>query len=151
MMEIEVSLPLDEGYLRRECPTCERQFKWHHGPVDEAEHDGQEHHEYFCPYCGRGAGPDEWHTGEQVEFYLSAAAGPAIQEVSDALADAFRGSNKMTYKPGSIDHDHPAALHEPADMVIVEPPCHPKEPLKIDEHWTEAVHCLLCGAQFALG
>ncbi len=28
---LEISMPLDsDGFLRRECPTCEREFKWLH-------------------------------------------------------------------------------------------------------------------------
>jgi hypothetical protein len=30
-VSIPMSLPLDgDGFLRRECPKCERQFKWLH-------------------------------------------------------------------------------------------------------------------------
>ena len=33
---MEVSFPLDsDGFIRRECPHCEREFKWHHGPANE--------------------------------------------------------------------------------------------------------------------
>lgn len=32
-MSVSMSLPLDEDrFLRRECPNCERQFKWWHTP-----------------------------------------------------------------------------------------------------------------------
>jgi hypothetical protein len=35
-MSVSMSLPLDEdGFLRRECPTCERQFRWWHTPDEE--------------------------------------------------------------------------------------------------------------------
>lgn len=44
----------------------------------------------------------------------------------------------------------PVPLEERADMVIIEPPCHPYEPFKIAERWTDPVHCLLCGQQFVL-
>ena len=37
-------------------------------------------------------------------------------------------------------------LVEPNDMRRrVDPPCHPKEPLKVLEDWTEAVHYIVCG------
>jgi hypothetical protein len=48
-----VSLPLDEdGCLRRECPVCERQFKWWPTPdhkVDAEEMRG-EIEAYICPH-----------------------------------------------------------------------------------------------------
>ena len=34
MSSFSVPLPLDsDGFLRRECPHCVQQFKWHHGPT----------------------------------------------------------------------------------------------------------------------
>lgn len=40
--EIKVSVPIPrdaDGFIRRECPHCIRQFKWHDGPAnEEAEH-----------------------------------------------------------------------------------------------------------------
>lgn len=149
-MEIPISLPLDNGFLRRECPSCERQFKWHHGPTASAPPDAPSPAEYTCPYCGSTAPTDEWHTAEQAEYIREAATGPALQTVSDAMADAFRGSKHITYKPGRVEHHHPIDLDEPADMVIVESPCHPYEPVKVDESWDRPLHCLLCGAQFTL-
>ncbi len=150
-MEIPITLPLDGGFLRRECRTCERQFKWHHGPTNDAPEDAPNPSEYTCPYCGATAPPEEWLTAEQVEFVREVATGPALQAMSDEMGRAFRGSKHITYKPGRIDHQHPTELHEPSDMVIVEPPCHPYEPLKVDESWTGPLHCLLCGAQFSIG
>ncbi len=35
-MSFPIELPLDDdGYLRRQCPTCERLFKWHYGPTPQ--------------------------------------------------------------------------------------------------------------------
>ena len=64
-VQISVPLPLDvDGFLRRECPTCERELKWR--PTPEGEEpipmpDGG----YFCPYCGVQASPDAWLTEAQ--------------------------------------------------------------------------------------
>ena len=34
---IEMSLPLDsDGFLRRQCPACEREFKWLHAESEGA-------------------------------------------------------------------------------------------------------------------
>ncbi len=54
---LSMSLPLDgDGFLRRECPTCEREFKWlpspQHGEGDAAAASDEPAPErYFCPYC----------------------------------------------------------------------------------------------------
>jgi hypothetical protein len=44
----------------------------------------------------------------------------------------------------------PAPLLEPDDMIAVEPPCHPEEPIKVGEQWGEELHCLICGRIFVL-
>ena len=33
-MSLSIELPLDSGFLRRECPNCQLEFKWHHGPTE---------------------------------------------------------------------------------------------------------------------
>jgi hypothetical protein len=58
----------------------------------------------------------------------------------------------ITFKPNanfSLDAEPPDPLHEPDDMVIVEPPCHPNDPLKVPEAATDLVYCLICGTEFA--
>jgi hypothetical protein len=43
----------------------------------------------------------------------------------------------------------PRAMHELNDMIILAPPCHPWEPVKVPEEATARVHCLICGEPFA--
>lgn len=58
--EFTLSFPLDEdGFFRRACPTCSREFKWSHSEGDDSHVQPME---YFCPYCGVAAEPDEWQT-----------------------------------------------------------------------------------------
>jgi hypothetical protein len=61
-----LSLPLDEdGFPRRECPSCERELKWlvsDEGETEVAAPPGG----YFCPYCGIQADPGSWWTQEQL-------------------------------------------------------------------------------------
>ena len=149
-ISIPVSLPVDQdGFLRRECPTCEQQFKWYaHG---EGDSDAEIADQYFCPLCGAPSGVDTWWTPAQLEFAQS-SAGPALeQHVQGLIADAFEGIRGMDFKPDrnfSLDIPPPEPLTEHDDMVIVEPPCHPNEPVKVPETATDRVHCLLCGAAF---
>lgn len=150
-IRVPVSLPLDsDGFLRRECPTCEEEFKWfsHAEGDDDAEPASQ----YFCPLCGVPAGLDSWWTPAQLEYGFGSAGGAIDQAMKDALTDAFKGIKGMKFEPNasfSLDIETPDPLIEPDDMVIVEPPCHPNEPLKVPEASTERVFCLICGAQFA--
>lgn len=146
-IRIPVQLLLDnDGFLRRECPNCEREFKWFHHL--EGDPDGEHVDQYHCPRCGGAAGPDTWWTPDQLAYMRSAAA----PEIERAISDAFRGVKGLKVSPNrnfQLDIDNPGQLTEPDDMVIVEPPCHPNEPLKVPEEATSRVYCLVCGAPFA--
>jgi hypothetical protein len=146
-----IQLPLDrDGFLRRECPHCLEGFKWHHGPTADRPEGEVDPAVYYCPRCGATAGPDQWWTQEQLVFIHESAAGPAVREISDELEKAFRGVKGLTYKRGELDEpEPPTALHEPDDMIVVAPPCHPWEPVKVPEEAAARVHCLLCGEPFA--
>jgi len=147
---IPVSIPLDsDGFLRRECPTCEGQFKWFSHA--EGDPDAEPVDQYFCPLCGVAAGPGRWWTSQQRD-YAQGVAGPEIDRlVEDAVDDAFKGIKGLTYKPDrsfTLGIPTPEPLSEPDDMVIVEPPCHPNEPIKVPAEATARVRCLVCGSPF---
>ncbi len=150
-IRISVSFPLDsDGFLRRECPNCEREFKWFsHAEGDAAAAQATQ---YFCPLCGAAADLDEWNTSPQNAALLG-AAGPHLDRLfSDTVSDAFKGIKGIEFKSNSdftLGMPDTEPLHEPDDMVIVEPPCHPNEPLKIPEQDSASVHCLVCGSQFS--
>jgi hypothetical protein len=62
------------------------------------------------------------------------------------------GKKGITFKANpefSLDIPTPEPLVEPDDMVIVEPPCHQNEPLKVPEEATSRIYCLICGSAFA--
>lgn len=150
-IQVPFSVPLDsDGFLRRECPTCERQFKWF--SRDGGDPDAASVDQYFCPLCGASAGTDAWWTQGQLE-YAQGIAGPQIDQfVQDSMTEAFRGLKNIEFKPDrnfSLDSPTSEPLHEPDDMVIVEPPCHPSEPVKVPEESIDRIHCLICGEPYA--
>jgi hypothetical protein len=151
-IRIPVSLPLDsDGFLRRECPNCEREFKWFRH--NEGDPNAEPVAQYFCPLCGEPSGLDSWWTPAQLEYGYGSAGGAIDQVVKDAMSDLFKGMKGFTYKPNSsfsLDIETPDSLVEPDDMVMVESPCHPNEPLKVPEDATDRVHCLVCGTAFAV-
>lgn len=150
-IRVQVSLPLDDdGFLRRECPRCEREFKWfNHGDGDR---DAEVVDQYFCPLCGESSGPESWWTPSQLE-HAQGSAGPEIDQfLGEALSDAFRGVKGLTFTPNpnlSLEIPTPEPLSELNDMAIVEPPCHPNEPIKVPEEALARLHCLVCGEPFA--
>lgn len=151
-IEMTVTLPLDsDGFLRRECPHCERQFKWHDGPANEEAEQHEDPSAYYCPLCGEPAGLDSWWTREQLDYAEGSMKPVAMQALADEFAKSFRGMKGVTYKPGRLDEaDTPMPLTEPDDMVIVTSPCHAYEPVKVPDDRPDVLHCLVCGAQFAV-
>lgn len=147
-----ISLPLDEdGFLRRECPTCEREFMWfvsEEGAQAEVADEG-----YFCPYCGVQAPLDGWWTKSQ----LAQATGIAYEEVVRPAMEGFKRNVERSSSGGfvqaRVDLSHPDAepeLTEADNMRRVDFPCHSSEPLKVVQGWTRPLYCLICGTQSAI-
>ena len=148
--EFTLSFPLDDdGFFRRACPTCSGEFKWFHSEDDES---GIPPVEYFCPYCGFAAEPDEWQTEEQMRYIeeeaIARIVGPAVDELQDSSGAGGRSSGGLFEISLSVEmpeRRQAPPVFEPNDMRRVDFACHPKEPVKIDEVWTGEVHCLCCG------
>lgn len=165
---ISMNLPLDsDGFLRRECSSCERQFKWHpnqqqtmpddgDGPVaetlyedDAGSYPNPEH--YYCPYCSEPATPDAWWTKEQLEYGKALAAAEILGPQLRDLADSLKGMNSrgglinLSIDADMPDFSRPEPLTEPDDMFRMDFPCHPEEPVKIEEGWVGEVACSVCG------
>ena len=148
----EVEFPLDaDGFLRRECPSCEQVFKWHHGKTDDAPEDFEYPGNYWCPRCGQPAGPESWWTPEQLD-YLELVQNVAVH---DAVSEAMGGFSKprrnsairievtTSPRPGMPD-----PLVEPDDMDVIAPPCHAWEPVKVPEESEPPYFCLVCGTEY---
>lgn len=155
-MEVSVEVPLDaDGFVRRECPNCEREFKWFDGTTEETPADWEDPDSYFCPYCGNQAGGDEWWTPAQLEYAEQVALIYAEQAVEDELQGMARTISRQgglirLEVSGSGDWTLPPPLQEPNDMVAVASPCHPFEPVKVFEGLVDPLHCLICGAPFEI-
>jgi hypothetical protein len=152
MIERLLTFPLDEGFLRRECPNCLREFKWF-GAEAEGTPDEQPTPEvYYCPYCGQAAATGEWWTPEQLEIAQQTLAGLAHDHIAQTLGRAIRDNRDswISFELRGQRPPSPAPITEPSDMVIVASPCHPFEPVKIDEAWDQDLHCLVCGTLFQL-
>ena len=151
MTSISVSLPLDaDGFLRRECPHCEQEFKWHHGKTEEAPEDYVYPEVHWCPRCGKSATLNQWWTPAQLEYTRSAAMGPALDQLGQELKDAVRGSKFLKIELSNDRPEVPDPLVELDDMTMIAPPCHPWEPVKVPEDSASPHYCLLCGEPYAV-
>ena len=87
--------------------------------------------------------------------YAEEAATPTILEAMDAEVDkmfkAFKSRSIKVTRTGHLPTaEPPMPLTEPTDMVIVTSPCHAWEPIKVPEERSGRLHCLVCGAAFAV-
>ncbi|SRR6266545_2923871 len=150
----EIELPLDsQGFLRRECPICGREFKWHHGPTEGVPVDETPPESYYCPYCGEPSPADEWWTREQVEAIQQTALREAMPQLEHELREAVKPLNRSGFLKADVKGspvNPPSPLFEPDDMTAVASPCHPYEPVKISSVWPEPLHCLVCGARYVV-
>jgi hypothetical protein len=144
---VPLTLPLDaDGFLRRECPNCEREFKvFPSGDSEPVPADG-----YCCPYCGERAGNDSWFTRGQIRVIDSAINQNVIPsllgDLEDSLADLERTSGGLlSARIERSESLRPSRLTEPNDMKVVAFDCHPKEPIKVVDEWSGPVHCIVCG------
>jgi hypothetical protein len=161
-VQLSMSLPLDrDGFLRRECPTCEREFKWLPSPDDledgEAEggataQDAPPLEGYYCPYCVVTAPPDAWFTKAQVVVMHDIARRELIEPGLDHLEREIKRLNRSSGGFLAIEArlerdepEEPPPLEETDDMRRVDFTCHPDEPVKVLDDWDRPVHCLICG------
>lgn len=148
-VELSVSLPVDsDGFLRRECPHCEREFKWLPSEESEVPPPGG----YHCPYCGEQAGNDQWFTRGQLRVIEASfeedVLGPGLRDLQKAFGEAAAASGGvLEFKVGEEQPEptRPRRLTERNDMARIDFDCHPGEPVKVAEDWHEPVHCLVCG------
>ena len=152
-MEIAVTIPLDsDGFIRRECPACEQQFKWHSGPANEEAEDVQPPDAYYCPFCGVPAPLGSWWTKEQLDYARGVAMPEVERFAQDEIGKALRGLKSLGFTTTTHggSSDEPVPLTEPTDMEIVCSPCHAYEPIKVPLDAASEWHCLVCGSRFAV-
>jgi len=154
-----MSVPLDpEGFLRRECPTCERQFKWFVSQEAEAEAEAAaaaatvDDGGYFCPYCGVQAPTNAWWTKEQLQFAANKVerevVGPELDKYLRGLKDIERSSGgliEVTPGPVEVPEEAEPLIETADDMRRIDFKCHPDEPVKVVPEWLRDVYCLICG------
>ena len=150
-ISVPVSIQLDsDGFLRRQCPSCNGEFKWLSS--EDAESGDPAVDQYFCPLCGQPAPIDHWHTPAQIEYAERVAAPQVERMLANTMRDALESLKGIEFKANpdfSLEMPPPDPLVEPDDMVIVEPPCHPSEPIKVPEDSLRRIHCLVCGSMFS--
>jgi hypothetical protein len=176
-IQFNVSFPLDDdGFLRRECPLCNREFKVkpttaelqsdtertaHALLAQEAESnpdaEGEEDSgpsERWCPYCGQQAPASSWWTQQQVAYLNVFARNVMARLVNEHFIRPMKrqfggqrgGLVSIEFKGNEMDEQDPWISPEPNDMTRFALPCCERE-LKIENTSEIAIHCFFCGFQ----
>jgi hypothetical protein len=145
-----MAIPVDsDGFLRRECPTCEREFKWFPAAENDEGAADVPAGGYFCPYCGVQAPSDAWFTQAQLALSRSIVevrvVEPMLDKFAGDIARSFRSAGMTTRSAPSSRAEEPDPLTEDDDMTRVDFECHPSKPLKVHDDWDQPVYCLICG------
>ena len=160
-IELNISLPLDdEGFFRRECPFCRREFAQEgidsfmteaEGKADSDE-SNQEEPEYFCPYCGQSASKGSWWTQEQLSYINIFTQNIMASLINEHLIRPLqRNFGHQRSGPISISfHGHEMGQQEPwispevNDMNVFDLLCCNRK-IKVEENTTGRIHCFFCG------
>lgn len=162
--EVCVELPRDaSGFVRRQCPQCQRVFKTRPGPVDasvmhrrlaslfpfENAHESFDFvPEWTCLYCGHRAAADEWLTREQHEFIEQLAKAWANHVRYEQLAYVSRTlaqNPRPTFIAVAPEPVPDTMRPEPDDLRPLFLVCCGEE-VKALWDWDAAMHCPRCGA-----
>ena len=168
-VQLQVNISSDrDGFLRRTCPECGRDFKTSineaqlsHFLHSEVERVGREmgliaieesdegESTLICPYCTHPASPHDMLPDELLQYLTLQIKRqiiyPMIDKTFGRLADST-GKNdfiRLEYSGGSLP---PRPIHgpEPADMKIIRLLCC-EERVKISEAWNGMEQCPYCG------
>jgi hypothetical protein len=169
---INLSFPLDEnGFFRRECPLCCKEFKvllekqeladiaqqgidlFMLQPEEDSSspEDNNVEAEFTCPYCGQKAKNDGWWTQEQLAYVGVIAKNIMAQMVNKHFIRPLKrdtrkmntGMISMEFKGKEMDQREPWISPETNDMKLFDLPCCQRK-LKID-NWQDRVYCFFCG------
>ncbi len=176
MSEIETSLPFpldDEGFFRRECPYCCKEFKvllkkdelsnlaqrgidsfmleLKEEAKDLDERDYSED-EFICPYCGQHAPNNSWWTQEQLAYINIIAKNIMARIVNENLIRPLKRTFgkpttsmvSMHFKGKEVEQQEPWISPEVNDMEIFDLPCCQRK-VKVEDSWNSEVHCFFCG------
>ena len=176
IISFSISLPLDsDGFLRRECPLCLRQFKIETTEADRhsliereleayllqegleiraegADTTGANEDELWCPYCGQTAPRGQWWTQEQIAYIHVFAYNIMAQIINDQLIRPMK--RRFPRRRGGL-----VTIKFEGKLMEYQEPWISPEPddmaihtlpccdlrVKVDEDWSRPMYCYRCG------
>lgn len=163
-----VRLPEDAlGFVRRECPSCHRQWKtraWasdapaiHRRLARHLPHENPD--ELFmtsvteqlraCPYCGHKAGAESFFTAEQrahVEHLAQAYGNLVRHELLMQVQRTLSQNPYPTFVPMKPEAPPAPMRDDTDDMRVVHFVCC-GEDARVERFWRRNLHCSRCGIE----
>lgn len=180
MIEVSLSFPLDDdGFFRRECPLCYREFKVllekdeltslaqegldsymleiQKKATDASEEEKTEP-EFTCPYCGQQSSRGSWWTQEQLAYVGVVAQNIISKMINEQLIRPLKRTSRrhsssplsLRFEGKEMKQQEPWISPEINDMEIFDLPCCHRK-IKLDESWSSEVHCFFCGFPYKPG
>jgi Zn finger protein HypA/HybF involved in hydrogenase expression len=84
-----VSIPTNDDFFDRECPSCKKLFKMHKDSLQEKS---------YCPYCGELQAKENLFTQEQIDY----AKESAIEDITYEVHKDFANMLHSTFKNSKI-------------------------------------------------
>ena len=127
IIQFEISMPTDEGFIGRECnnPECLKYFRVHAQSIQT---------QMYCPYCASLFSNDQLHTQDQIEFMKLAGQEKALEHVYNEIdkmfagfARSFSGNKYITFNNKPIRYRAkdvaPTYKEQKVDTELVCPEC----------------------------
>ena len=165
----QLSFPTDkEGFLRRECPFCQKEFKVKFNQeeisdisnqsieqflVEESSEQNDEYEDntesfYFCPYCGQYSSFNNWWTKEQVKYIHIVCKNIMAQLINEHLVKPLqktsRSSSFLKIEAKPISQQQEWIGTEADDLKEVTLKCCERQ-IKLIDNWDKKVFCHFCG------
>jgi hypothetical protein len=172
--KMSISLPLDkDGFLRRECPLCCREFKLlleekelsdlaqkgiesfllEEKETENNSNDSDDQQkEYICPYCGQASPDNSWWTKEQLAYINIFAKNIMAKLLNEHFIHPLQrkfssNSGPVQFKGKEMEAQEPWISPESDDMEVFELKCCNRK-MKICDDWKGKIYCFFCGFPF---
>jgi uncharacterized Zn-finger protein len=149
MLQGKIEFPLDsDGFFRRECPNCEREFKLQILEKDnfsqEVTPQEEKKDEIICPYCNQVANIKYWWTKAQANYLSEKTRYEATSFLKEKFMPKIKSSRHVKV---TVTHSNlPVPYIEPErnDMKLVSVICCERN-FKVLDDWKDTVCCPDCG------
>lgn len=139
--DLKISLD-SEGFVRRECPKCEREFKLQTLEKDFQTPPVKNSGEVTCPYCKHRSSADQWWSKNQVKYINDMQSFFAFNFITPK-ALKIKSTPFVTVKTTITQTEEPIMPSEIDDMKRISITCCERD-IKILENWNGDIVCPDC-------